>query len=631
MRLHLPSINGVITMTFPISRRTLLKGLVAGGVYQLTSSAASAGLIHKNGDAAWVKGKMTGAQAVVETLIAEGTDCVFGIPGAQENELWDAMKSKGLGYLLCTHEFSAAGMADGVARVTGKPGVLCVVPGPGVTNSLGGISEALLDSVPLVAVVGDVARGDKYRPFQLHEIPQIGLLKQVTKETIEVGSVADIPDAIRRAFYVAKSGEPGPAAVVVPYNLLIEAHHFDSGPVGDPPVPFDDGSFNAALALLSDRKLCWGIYAGQGCMDYPASLAQVAEILQAPVATSVAGKGVIDESHPLAVGWGYGPQGTRCAEDVFKHVDGVLAIGVRYSEVSTAFYSIPKHKHVIQVDINPNNLGAIVKAEVCVNADAGVFLHKLIEQQDCIRRPTNDHLIAKIQKLKADEAKINSALYAKCGADPMAFVQVLRKCLCQDGLVFVDVTLTEHFAAEAFTVYQPRTYFNPTNNQAMGWSIPAALGAQRVQPGRQTVTVTGDGCFLMSAMEISTAAREGLPVKFFVIDDQAYHLMQAVQKPAYLRTTATILARLDYAALARGFGVNYQQIDSTDELESGILGALHTPGPVLVRVVTDYGKRPVRWIEAVKDRFTKELTTEQKVRFLARIGSRAAHREKDND
>src|SRR5207248_7892214 len=129
--------------------------------------------------------------------------CVFGIPGAQENELWDTMKSKGLGYLLVTHEFSAAAMADGYARSTGKPGVLCVVPGPGVTNSLSGIGEALLDSVPLVCIVGDVARGDKYRPFQVHELPQVALLKPVTKCVLEVSHVAEIPGAVRRAFQIA--------------------------------------------------------------------------------------------------------------------------------------------------------------------------------------------------------------------------------------------------------------------------------------------------------------------------------------------------------------------------------------------------------------------------------------------
>jgi acetolactate synthase-1/2/3 large subunit len=165
----------------------------------------------------------------------------------------------------------------------------------------------------------------------------------------------------------------------------------------------------------------------------------------------------------------------------------------------------------------------------------------------------------------------------------------------------------------------------------MGWSIPAAIGAQRVHPGRQTLTITGDGCMLMSAMEISTAARENLPVKFFVLDDQAYGYMQALQKPAYNRTTATILARLDYPALAKALGVAYQEISCTHDLEPCIRGALDMPGPVLTRVITNYGKRPVRWIDVVKKRFTKELTTEQKVRFAARLGVRKLDLHREND
>jgi acetolactate synthase-1/2/3 large subunit len=365
-------------------------------------------------------------------------------------------------------------------------------------------------------------------------------------------------------------------------------------------------------------------------MDCGPDLVRVAELLQAPVATSVSGKGVIDECHPLAVGWGYGAQGTRAAENAFKGVDLVLAIGVRYSEVSTAFYAIPPHR-VIHVDANAHNLGAVVKAEVCVHADAGIFLSKLLEQADCVGRPSDASLIEHIRKWKCEDIRENAKVCARCGVDPMAFVLALRRATCPDALVFVDVTMTEHWAAEAFTVRQPRSYFNPTDNQAMGWSIPAALGAQRAHPGRQVVTLTGDGCFLMSAMEISTAARECLPVKFFVLDDQAYHYMQALQKQAYRRTTATILARLDYAALAKGWGVDYLEIASCDDLEATLRGVLAHSGPLLVRVMTDYGTRPCRWIDAAKARFTKELTTEQKVRFLARIGSRALDHRPMND
>jgi acetolactate synthase-1/2/3 large subunit len=621
-------------MRLSFTRRDVLKSMAAPCLLPLVSGlepAAAAPRVLSRTLSGSVSGLMTGARALVETLILEGTECVFGIPGAQENELWDTMKSRGLGYLLVTHEFSAATMADGYARSTGKPGVICVVPGPGVTNSLSGIGEALLDSIPMVCIVGDVARGDKYHPFQLHELPQAGLLKQVTKGLFEVEHVGQIPTAVRQAFQLAMCGEPGPVAVSIPYNLLIATHHYDSPPLGLAGLPFDEEAFVRAVQLLSDHKLRVGIYAGLGCMDYSCALVSVAELLQAPVATSVSGKGVIPENHPLSVGWGYGPQGTRTAEQIFKGVDLVLAIGVRYSEVSTASYSIPQHRHVIHVDANPNNLGRILRTEVCVHADAGLFMQALQDQADVLRRAPDDKLVARIRTLKAEEAAKNAHVYARCGADPMAFLFALRHCTNTHALVFVDVTLTEHWAAEVFQTWLPRTYFNPTNNQAMGWSIPAAIGAQRVHPCRQAVTVTGDGCLLMSAMEMSTAAREGLPVKFFILDDQAYGVMQALQKPAYRRTTATILARLDYPALAKAVGVGYQEILCTSDLEPCIRGALEMPGPVLTRVVVDYRDRPIRWLEAVKTRYKKDLTTEQKVRFAARLGVRAFDLKPEND
>ncbi len=611
-------------MDFILSRRELLQTTAAVGLVALSSQAAEAGLRHKSNE-------MTGAEALVEALLLNGTGCVYGIPGAQENELWDTMKTKGLGYLLVTHEFAAATAADGYARTTGKPGVLCVVPGPGVTNALSGIGEALLDSIPLVCIVGDVARGDRYKPFQLHELPSAPLLQQMTKGVFQVENISQIPGAVHQAFALARSGEPGPTAVIVPFNLLIEKGKISCGAPIEPERPWDETAFQAALAVLSNSKRRVGIYAGLGCMDYDTLLTQAAEVLQAPVATSISGKGVISECHPLSVGWGYGPQGTRTAEVIFKDVDILLAIGVRYSEVSTASYAIPKHDCVIHVDANPNNLNRIVKAQVPVVADAGVFLTRLLEHQDAIRRCPDRKLVTRIAGLKHEDQQKRSELYAKCGADPMAVILTLRRLLNPDALLFVDVCQAEHWATEAFTVTGPRTYLNPADNQAMGWSIPASIGAQRVHPDRQVATLTGDGCFLMSAVEISTAGREGLPVKFFVLDDQAYHYMQTLQKSAYLRTTATILARLDYEALAKGFGVAYSEISSTEGIEAGIRAALCQRGPVLTRIVTDYGKRPMRWIDAVKQQYKHELTSEQKRRFLARMGSRAIHHVKEND
>ena len=296
------------------------------------------------------------------------------------------------------------------------------------------------------------------------------------------------------------------------------------------------------------------------------------------MATSVSGKGVIDECHPLAVGWGYGPQGTRTAEQAFSSVDLVLAIGVRYSEVSTGFYSIPQHRAHHPRRRQPAQPGPRAQDRTCASMPT-----RACSCRDCwnmptpIRRPPDPNLPGAIRQWKAQEASCNDKVYARCGVDPMAFYLALRRATCPDALMFVDVTGSEHWAAEVFTVHHPRTYFNPTDNQAMGWSIPAAIGAQCAHPGRQCVTVTGDGCFLMSAMEISTAAREGLPVKFFILDDQAYHYMQALQLPAYMRTTATILARLDYAALAQGWGLGYFKIDCGDNLEASIKAVLELP------------------------------------------------------
>ncbi len=611
-----------------LTRRQLLKAVSASCGLAAVEGPAAAGILHRPG---WVDGHMTGAEALVETLIQEGADCVFGIPGAQQNEFWDTMKTKRLSYLLVTHEFAASTMADGYARATGKPGVICVVPGPGLTNALSGIGEALLDSVPMVCIVGDVANGARARPFQVHCLDQVALLQPVTKEVFAVERVGDIPCKVRQAFQLAMAGEPGPVAIVIPYNLLIEAQRFHSGPLEPIGVPYDGGAADRAFGLLRRADLRVGIYAGLGCMNHSADLVALAEVLQAPVATSIAGKGAMPENHPLAVGWGYGPQGTVAAEMAFKNVDLVLALGVKFSEVSTGYYSLPRHRHMIHVDINNDNLGKIMPTSVCVHADSGVFLGQALANSDTIRRPVNARMADDIRRAKNQEAACHAAISSRCGVDPMAFLLALRRVSACDALTYVDVTVSQYWATETFAVDQPRTFFNPTNNQAMGWSIPAALGGQRAFPNRQTITITGDGCFLMSAIELSTAAREHLPVKFFVLDDQAYHYMQALQEAAYRRTTATVLARLDYRSFALAMGVGYQEIVDNADLEPRLRCALEQPGPVLVRVVTDYGHRQVRWIKAAKDRFTKELTRDQKVRFMARIGSRALVRHPEND
>jgi acetolactate synthase-1/2/3 large subunit len=568
---------------------------------------------------------MTGAQALTRTLLLHGTKCVFGIPGAQANELWDEFKEQGLDYLLVSHEYSAAAMADGYARSTGGAGVLCVVAGPGVTNSLTGIGEALLDDIPLVCIITDIARGKKHRPFQLHALPHVALLRPVSKEVIEVRRVRDIPAAVRQGFHVAQSGEPGPVAVVVPYNLLIESAPCRLRALKSPPLPLDEQAMARALAMLQNLRFRVGIYAGNGCMDYSQSLIRLAEILQAPVATSISGKGSFPEDHPLSVGWGYGSQASPVAQKVFRAVDLVLALGVKYGEVSTGYYSQPHRPHLIHVDINKDNLGRVMPTDVCVHADAGRFLDRLLQEDEKLHRQADSRLLERIVVLKEKRAAQHQRLYARDGVDPVALFLALDRLRDPDGLLFVDVTLCEMWAFEVFTARRPRTFFNPSNNQSMGWSIPAGLGGQRASPGGQVCTITGDGAFLVSGLELSTAVREKLPVKFFILDDQGYSFMRVLQRPAYRRTTATKLARLDYQALANGLGMHYQGIRTTEEIEAGVRTALGYDGPVLTHVPIDYGRRPIRWVRAIKQRFRRQLTVPQKLRFLARLGVRCCN------
>jgi len=618
-----------------LNRRAALGAIgVVGAVAALTPAPTLADYpraLPPAGPSRGVRGRMAGAMAAALALRHECTPCVFGVPGAQNNEFWDAMKSAGLPYLLVTNEASAAVMADASARATGGVGVFSVVPGPGLTNSLTGVGEALLDSVPIVGIVTDIDRRPGAPAFQVHSTANASLLRPLCKGVFEVRHQAQIPGMIHDAFRLARAGEPGPVAVVLPFHLLIEVWEYDGIAPPPYPAPFDEAAYRRALGVLSDRRARVGIYAGMGCLDVGPALACAAELLQAPVATSVSGKGAIPDAHPLAVGWGYGAQGTRAAERAFKEVDVVLAVGVKYSENSTASYAIPKHDKVVHVDASAANIGRNVPACVGVHADARLFFDRLVADADAIRRPGNPGLARRIARNREVDRRENGKIRITDGVDPMAFLLQLRSALGPDELIFVDVTASTHWASEAIDLVGPRRYFTPANNQSMGWAIPAALGAQRVRPDRVVAAISGDGCFLMSGLEMSTAARAGLPVKFFVLDDGAYHYMQMFQETAFRRTTATDLARVDFAAYAHAMGLSYNLIERNDDLPAGLARAIGCPGPILTRVVVSYEGREIRWLGAAKSAYIRHLSGDQKLRMATRIASRSLDRDPMSD
>ena len=419
-------------MTPKLNRRELLAAGGALGAMAAASALApesQAGRVEvgRFTQRAGVQGKMTGAQAVAAALAClEGVRCVFGIPGAQNNELWDALKARLVPYFLVAHEASASVMADASARVTGEPGVFAVVPGPGLTNALTGIGEALADSIPVVGIITDVDRRPNAPVGQVHGLANAAIVQPVVKALFEARHPSELPGAIFQAFQMARAGEPGPVAVLIPFPLYAEVWDYDL-PVPPPyPVPFDEQAYRRALTHLGDCRRRVGIFAGLGCVEAGPALAAAAELLQAPVATSVSGKGCISDAHPLAVGWGYGSQGTRAAEAAFKEVDLVLAIGVRFSEVSTASLALPRHDMLIQVDINPDNLGRNMPAHVAVCADARVFLDRLMVDADAIRRPPCPALWQRIARARqVDRCEAVTVRITPC-VDPMFFLSQLR-------------------------------------------------------------------------------------------------------------------------------------------------------------------------------------------------------------
>lgn len=578
-----------------------------------------------------VYGKMTGAQAIVGALECMSASCVYGIPGAQNNELWDAFKAAQFPYLLVSHEFSCSVMADAAARVTGWPGVYSVIPGPGITNAMTGMGEALLDSIPIVGIVTDIDTRPGAPIGQVHSLANVAMLQSVNKHVMVVEHVSQIPGMIYEAFHIAVSGEPGPVAVVIPYPMMTDTFDFNNPPPPLPAVPWDENAYGQAMALLANRQNRIGIFAGIGCQDASAELVAVAEMLQSPVATSVSGKGSIPENHPLSVGWGYGAYGTRTAEKRFEKVDVVLALGVKFSEVSTANYAVPEGQCIVHVDANPDNIGRNVKTAVGVNADARVFLQRMLGDSSVLTRTRDEKLQRTIARERQNDHEENHTAHIHQAVDPMLFLTELNQAIGPDAMAFIDVTAATHWASESFVVSGPRRYFAPANNQSMGWAVPASIGAQFIQPGRLTACVTGDGCFLMSGMELSTAARKGLPVKFFILDDGAYHYMQMLQEPVYRRTTATEIALINHSAFAAAMGVAYNEISSNQDITSGIMRALCTPGPVLTKICVSYEGREIRWLSALRKKYLNRLDRDDKVRMARRVVRRSFELNKQDD
>ncbi|MGO9271469.1 MAG: thiamine pyrophosphate-binding protein [Terriglobia bacterium] len=563
----------------------------------------------------------SGAELIMSALKAEGVDRIFGIPGVQNLELFDALQDSGIETVLVTHELCAAFMAEATSRITGKAGCALTVPGPGLTNAFTGIGEALLDSSPVVVIIPG-PRNDTTFKYQLHQMPQAELARPITKAAIRVEKADEIYPEIRRAFEIATSGEPGPVVVEVPYNLFMwRAEQRQPAPRAATAPP-DPQTIEKILRLLRAAKRV-GIYAGFGASDARDQLMRLAELLQAPIATTLGGRGVVPEDFAYSVGFGFGASGTAIAEEVFAECDLVLAVACKFGEVATGAYGFPRPKQLIHIDINPEVVGRNMPATIGLVADAqaalGCLAAALDQDSEMRSSPPDPQLINRIEAWRSEfAARVESEPAWESSVNPAKLMWTLRKLAARDAIITTDSGGHQFWVAEYFPVYERRSYLTPTDYQSMGYSVPAMIAAKLACPSRQVIGVVGDGSFLMTGAELVTAARLGLDPVVIIFNDGELGIIREAQEKIFRRTSAIKLRNPDFEALARAYGANYFLIANDGEIELKLRAALASGSLAVVDARVEY-REMTRYFKGASSAVVGRMPLAQKARMAVRL------------
>jgi acetolactate synthase-1/2/3 large subunit len=352
------------------------------------------------------------------------------------------------------------------------------------------------------------------------------------------------------------------------------------------PEPSEADLDRAAELILSARQP--GIHAGFGASDSPALIMELASRLDAPVSTTISGRGVIPEDHDLSVGFGFGNFGTRLAEKTFKKVDLVIAVGCKFSEVGSGGYGLKMPK-LLHIDANPATVGRNYKAEVGLAGDAGKILKALIKRiEDKKPKIESSALRDSIREAHEKHAKKMLSLKPwKDAVNPVAILTELRKLMPRDGILTTDSGAHTSWVLSAYDAYKPRTVLSPIDFSSMGYGVPAAIGAMVAAPGRKVVAVVGDGGLLMTGSEFLTAARLGLPLMVVLFNDQALGMIKQTQERVYQRAGAVDIC-MDWQSYAGAFGFDYVLIKNDSEVQNGLEKAFNSGGPVLVDARIEY-------------------------------------------
>ena len=555
---------------------------------------------------------LTGAEAVVELLKAHGVEIIFGLCGDTSLPFYDALARlpHGMRHVLARDERSAAYMADGYARVSGKVGVCEGPSGGGVTYILPGLAEANESSVPVLCINTDISVSARGR-YTLTELDQGALTRPVTKWNAVLDRSQDIPRFLRTAFNQMTTGRPGAAHIGLPFDVQngsversdvwgdVTLSRYPSRPVAPDPVFVE-----RAAKLLGDASspifLCGGGVVIAGAEQ---ELVDLAERLSAPVATTISGKGSIDEEHPLAVGVVGSNGGTPETRAIVDQADLIMFIGCRAGSVTTERWKhpAPGKTRIIHLDVDPAVLGANYPVDIPLVGDAKLALAALNRSLATLKRSLE---AAAVQKAKAEKfARFQAfAESADKPIKPERVVAELTRALDADAIVVADAGTPCPYLSAYYPVRKAgRRFFSNRAHGALGYSLPAAIGAHFARPQVKCVSVMGDGSFGFTCGELETLVRYRLPITSIVISNATYGWIKAGQKSGYgARYFGVDFETTDHAAVAAAFGVKSWRVTEPGELAKALKEAIAHDGPSLVDVVCQplhEAKAPVsEWI-----------------------------------
>ncbi|MBE3590709.1 MAG: biosynthetic-type acetolactate synthase large subunit [Firmicutes bacterium] len=550
----------------------------------------------------------TGARALLRCLTEEGVEVIFGYPGGAVLPLYDALYDADIRHILVRHEQAAAHAADGYARVTGRVGVCLATSGPGGTNLVTGLATALMDSVPVVAITGQVAR-PLLGTDAFQEADMTGVTRAVTKHNALVDDPARLPEMVREAFRVARSGRPGPVLLDIPKDVLLA----ECGGAGPRPRPRradrpwwraepDAAQVEAAAAAIvrARRPL---ILAGGGVIQAGAheALRELAELTGIPVASTLMGLGAMPGTHPLHIGL-IGMHGMFAVNRAASQADLIIGLGLRFDDRVTGKVSnFAPRAQIVHLDIDPAEIGKLVPAHYPVPGDLARTLPALLEavrrrlaregaasQEGAARYAEWWAGIRRWERQQGWTARTPMELGGRGGQPlrPQAVIQALYRATGGEAVVCTDVGQHQMWTALLYPFHSPRQLVTSGGLGTMGFGLPAALGAQVALPEREVWLVTGDGSFQMNIQEMATAVAYDLPVRVLILNNRSLGMVRQWQELFHQArySAVDVDAQPDYVKLAEAYGWTGFHVETAAELADALAAARAAAGPVLLNV-----------------------------------------------